>query len=135
MKFIALPIHSSIHSFIHSFIHHQHVKWGVGRGEARGRDKAQRLPGLQNLGFIWRALESHVKVLSRGVTGSDLHLEDSSDRAQRRSRGVWTTAGRSASIPVRDVVVLRQMVVSGDGESGFFSSFLINFIFQSSFRN
>lgn len=78
---------------------------------------------------------SHVKVLSRGVTGSDLHLEDCSDRAQRSSRGAWTTAGRSASIPVLDVMVLRQVVVSGDGERGFFSFFLINFIFQSSFGN
>lgn len=43
----------------HSFIYHQYLRWGVGRGKPRGRDKAhkaQTLLGLQNLGFVWRDL-------------------------------------------------------------------------------
>lgn len=61
--------------------------------------------------------------LSQGVTGSDSHLEDSSGRMQRVSRGVWTTAGMSASVPGPDDVVLRQVVVGGGSESGFFFFF------------
>ena len=63
------------------------------------------------------------------MTGSDSHLEDSSGRMQRVSRGVWTTAGRSVSIPGPDDVVLKQVVVSGGRESGFFFFFFESTLF------
>lgn len=37
--------------------------------------------------------------------------------AQRMTQGVWTTAGRSASIRMGDDWVWRHVVVSGDGET------------------